>query len=385
MDQTGIDQPAGRCGTADGAGASAIRFRPDPEAAALRAALWLGLVFAVLASVALAALWLDWAIAAGAVAATLAMLAAAAAALVAMPRPATGDGLALDREGLTLTRSGRRDRWLWRDLGDFTIETRSGLAGRLFGDQVVICKAGTGPHGSRRRRIAGSCLASPHEIAATVAAYRDHAAGRGTPGPAGEPGSHARFHLADQGGRREKTLTLAIAAVIGMVIVYGAAAAVGGLFDGWDAFVGYWTDPMSHRVLLTVVIGWAAYDLWVWQRKLPAATNQLVFDATGLVIVSEGRRRCWRWDLVSEPEIQHLPEPEDGKSRRILFIARHDGLSRDGTVQPGLLPGAVRIAIDDLYDAPLETIAERFRAFRARAQSEAAVASPRHEPSPLPT
>lgn len=396
MNQTDVDQSAGNYRSMGDVGASAIHFRLDPEAAALRTVLWLGLAFAGVASVALAALWFDWAIAAAAVAGSLAILAMAAAALVAMPRPAPHDGLTLDREGLTQTQAGRQDRWLWSDLGDFTIETRSGIVGRLFGDRVVIRKAAAGSSGHRVRRIIGSCLASPHEIAATVAAFRDHAAGHGKGDLAEADGLHASFHLADQTGRREKTVTLANTATIGNVVVYGIAAAIGGFFhgiaaairghiDGWDAFVGYWIDPISHPIPLTMVIGCAAFDLWSWQQKLPTASNCMVFDATGLFIVSEGRERRWRWDLVSEPEIHDLPDSESSEGRRILFIARHDGMSHDGTLRSGLLPGAVRVAIDDLYDAPLETIAERFSEFRAKAQSEVAVEGPQPEPKPLLT
>ena len=384
MTQTQLDVTAGNQQQTPDAGASGILFRPDPEAAALRAALWLGLAFVGPASVALVAVWLDWAIAEAAVAASLGMLAAAAAALVAMPRPADGDGLMLDRDGLMLIRAGRQVRWHWRDLGDFAIETRSGLAGRLFGDRVVIRKAESGPEGIQRRRLTGSCLASPEEIAQELAACRDRGIGQGPSDAAETHPSSTRFNLADQTGRRDKAMTVAIAALVGVIVVYGVAAAVGGLTRGWDAFVSYWIDPMSQQVPITLLIGWAAYDLWSWQRKLATAANQVVLSTAGLEIVSEGKRRRWRWDMVSEPEIHDVPDSDDSKDRRIVFIGRHDGMSRDGALPSGLRDGAVRIAIDDLYDASLETIAGRFSAFRAATRVEVPVDAGQQEPSPLP-
>lgn len=384
MNQTELDATAGPSRETPAAGAPSIVFRPDPEAAALRTVLWLGLAFAGPAALALVAVWLDLAIAQAAVPASLGMLAAAAAALLAMPRPANSDALMLDRDGLTLTQAGRRARWTWRELGDFAIETRSGLAGRLIGERVVIRKAEIGPDGPQRRRLTGDCLASPEEIAEQLAAYRDRAMGRGPVDAAEARCSSTRFNLSDQSGRRDKAMNAAIAALVGMIVVYSVAAGVGGLTRGWDAFLSYWNDPMSQRVPLTLLIGWAAYDLWIWQRKLPMVANQVIFDASGLVIVSEGQRRRWRWDLVSEPEIHDPPESDDENDRRIVFIARHDGLSRDGTLPSGLRDGAVRIVIDDLYDASLETIVARFNAYRAGTRIDVSAAAGQQEPSPLP-
>lgn len=378
MNQTELDVTAGPPGETPDAGAPGIVFRPDPEAAALRTVLWMAFAFAGPATLALVAVWLDWAIAQAAVPASLGVLAAAAAALLAMPRPADSDALVLDRDGLTLTQAGRRERWTWSELGDFAIETRSGLAGRLIGERVVIRK------GPQRRRLIGSCLASPEEIAEQLAAYRDRAMGRDAVNPSEAPISSTRFNLADQFSRREKTMNAATAALVGVAIVWGVSAGVAGLTRGWDAFVSYWIDPMSQRVPLTLLIGFAAYDLWIWLRRLPIAANQMIFEASGLVIASEGQRRRWRWELVSEPEIQDLPESDDGKDRRIVFFARHDGISRDGTLPAGLRDGAVRIVIDDLYDASLETIVARFNAFRAGARIGVSADAGQQAPSPLP-
>lgn len=367
-------------------GLTSVRFSPDLEARAGRAVMGLLFVFVGVAGVGLVALWLGEAgakFAGGALVASAVVYLVLAIVACLMPRPLDSDGLSMDPHGLTVTRAGADRRWSWRDLGKFSIAHRAGLAGRLLGRQISIhipalvpdLQSSTTTSDPALReatilRIAGDYLASDDEIAHALLAFRDHAAGPSAPDALRQRRSSRTYHPRDQAARTVKTRTVAISGVVSWVCVYAAASAVGGLYDGWQAFIDHWTDPLSHPIILTVAMLFVPYDIWSGLRKSAPAGNQLRIDADGLVLAVEGRRRRWRWDAVSAPEIQEVSGPDGETGRCIAFIARHDGLSSGPQATPGLLPAALRIDIDDIYDSPLESMLGEMAGFRAGFQFE---------------
>lgn len=105
--------------------------------------------------------------------------------------------LSLDRNGLTLTRGGRKKLWAWRDLSDFRLEARKVLG--LFGPRGVIVFGAPGGRDLRSRflrlcyRLTGRAPAMVIEdvydtplddIAATLNRYRTEG---GTGGPGAVP------------------------------------------------------------------------------------------------------------------------------------------------------------------------------------------------------
>ena len=373
-------------------------FSLDPEARTVRAVAGLLAVFLGLALFGLAALWLGeehaglagWSLVTSAgVYVVLAFVACL------LPRPSDGDGLSLDSNGLTLIRAGHHCHWPWSDLGDFTIATRSRLAGWFLGGRILIripaMPRPTPTVDSARQEattlcIAGDHLATDDQIANALAAFRDHEVG-----PLTSDDSHVRspsgiYHLRDQGTRTVKTRTVPISGLVSWVSVYATASVIGGLYDGWQAFVGHWTDPLSHPIILTVATLFVPYDIWSGLRKLAPAGNHLQVDADGLLLEVDGRRRRWRWDSVSAPEIQEASGADGATRRCIVFIARHDGFSSGPQTTPGLLPAALRFIVEDIYDAPLETMVGRMAEFRAGFRSDP-VATAANVPGavPLPT
>lgn len=395
MIQTGLDAPDIGGPVEGQAGSPPIVFRRDPEAAVLRATLWSLWVYSGVALGGLVGLWFGPEVAVWALGVLAGVYGAAAIAACAMPRPAQGDNLSLDGEGLTLTGAGRADRLRWCDMDDFIVDQRSRLACRLLGPGLVIRipaapglapTTGVPPQPAKTLRISGGYLASQEEMADALAAFRGRAVGYQVSRDQHFRRTVPTFHLRDQGARSSKTRTEAITDVVGTSCFYLAASGVRGLAEGWDAFFSFWTDPLSHPIALAGVLILALWDLWSRQRKLRPAANALRLDPERLMVAKDGRRRQWRWDAVAEPEIQEEAEPDGNITRRIVFIARHDGLSSNGAVPPGLLPGAVRIAIDDLYDAPLEAIIGRIAALRAGSRSESAAAvgsAPQSVPLPI--
>lgn len=382
MNQTTIDGGEDDRAAATPPGPSPVNFRIDPEARAIHAVVAIAVGFVALALSGLAALWLGgehaglagWTLVASAV-----VYAVLTAVACLVPRPLDGDGLSLDLAGLTVTRAGVDRRWPWRNLGNFSLSARPYLAGWFLGRRISIGVPASPPStpaadGARREstilHIAGDYLAPDHEIAGALSAFRDHRAGYPMPDESGVRVPGGTFHLRDQHARTAKTRNAAISGIFSWVIVYAAAAAVGGLYDGWQAFLDHWTDPLSHPLILTVATLFVPYDIWSGVRKFTPAGNHLQVDADGVGLAIEGRRRRWRWDSVSAPEIQEASETEGATRRCIVFIARHDGFSSSPQTTPGLLPAALRFIVEDIYDAPLETIVGQMAEFRAGFRSD---------------
>lgn len=382
---------------ATGPGEMTAVFRRNPEAAAIRTAVCLMSIVAALTVPGLLALWIapeettfiGWTLATA-----CGVFIVAVILVCAMPRPSADDGLILHAEGLTRVRSGQRLQWRWNDLGDFAIARRNAVAGWLFGQTVSIeipaISDGSQADGAKPRRretfrLGGGYLASLDAIAATLAAYRDGATGQRLGDVHRIGDACGVFDLRDQKKRSLETRSAMIWSVLGGLGCYAGAAVVNGLMDGWSGFVGFWTDPMSERVVLTMSSLWALFLVGLGLRFALLAGNRLCVDTEGLTLAVGGRRRRWLWDLVAAAEIYEASELEDDEPRRIVFIARHDGFSKDGAVPSGLRPGAVRVVIDDLYDAPLETIVDRMNALRERALAVATAQETPVGPVPLPT
>ncbi len=138
--------------------------------------------------------WIAWAIFAIFVVLFIRMIVGEYFPLTASRVPAPADNfLALDDDGLTVTRHGRTTTWSWRETSPFRARA-AGPIGRALGCGVIVATVPDDSRLSRFWRLAGrllfrrpalviadTYLGRPEDIAATLNEYRDRALGGGTP------------------------------------------------------------------------------------------------------------------------------------------------------------------------------------------------------------
>ena len=295
-------------------------------------------------------------------------VAALVASLLA-PRPAEGDGMILDGEGLRLVAGRRAKRLGWDALARARVQARGVVARVLLGPRIVLRQS----DGPGRLPIDGGFLDTQDDMAAVL-----EAACRQGPGVLSATDLRPTvFHQRDHEERHPRIVATLVGAPILLIAFMAGASAVDGVMDGWDAFLAFWRDPLSHPIVLTVAFGFMVYDGWSGLRKHGARANLLRLDAGGLSLVKNGSRRRWLWDEVTALDLHEEAAPKGNDLVRFLaFTARHDGLSPARVVPPGAIPAAPRCRIDDLYAAPLPAIVEAMAGWRDRA-ALAGAAAPR--------
>ena len=188
------DEAARRLPAAGPAGTARVIFA-DAERNGTTAGLIVALVLVIIFGVDVLAVnsWIRWPILAFLAVAAIPVVLRLRVLLTGEGKPAPADNcLALNGEGLTVTRRGRSTTWSWRELSPFRAHA-TGLIGRALQCGFLVA---TVPDDARLLRfwrlagrllfrrpalvIADKYLARPEVIAATLNEYRERALGGGT-------------------------------------------------------------------------------------------------------------------------------------------------------------------------------------------------------------